>query len=132
MRSEERPVKRAVHWAEESGVQTGSQIQFDCQQAHSKISFGLRHGASACQRTTEAVAEVVADEAGARIWAFMCVLRVYEWLGRKICTQKQIVNGSSHTIIGMVGSHSREGKGKIDARGMGRCRDVGKVVWVVV
>ena len=59
---------------------------------------------------------------------FMCVLRVYEWLGRKICTQKQNVNESSHMIIGMVGSHSREGKGKIDARGMGKCRDVGSCV----
>ena len=35
------------------------------------VPFGLRHGASACQRTTEAVAEVVADEAGARIWAYI-------------------------------------------------------------
>ena len=32
---------------------------------------GWRHGASTCQRTTEAVAEVVADEAGARIWAYI-------------------------------------------------------------
>ena len=35
------------------------------------VPFGLRHGASACQRTTEAVADVVADEAGARIWAYI-------------------------------------------------------------
>ena len=29
------------------------------------VPFGLRHGASACQRTTEAVADVVAAEVGA-------------------------------------------------------------------
>ena len=33
------------------------------------VPFGLRHGASACQRTMETVLEVVADLVGARIWA---------------------------------------------------------------
>ena len=28
-------MKRAVHWAKESGIRIGSQIQFDCQQTHS-------------------------------------------------------------------------------------------------
>ena len=47
-----------VRWDEETFIDTA-------------VPFGLRHGASACQRTTEAVSEVVAAEVGASTYPYV-------------------------------------------------------------
>ena len=47
-----------IHWDEEDYVDVS-------------VPFGLRHGASACQRTTEAVARVVKEESGAIVHPYI-------------------------------------------------------------